>query len=65
MNGCPHCGHRYPTVRVLAHCRRRYRRACACPVSATVTAPGPPKAIGKGSPDSADLRAWAQPPPPG
>jgi transposase len=33
---------------VVAHCRRRYRRACACPVLATVTAPGPPKAIGKG-----------------
>jgi transposase len=35
-------------VRVVAHCRRRYRRACACPVPAAVTAPGPPKAIGKG-----------------
>ncbi len=35
-------------VRVLAHCRRRYRRACRCPVPAAVTAPGPPKAIGKG-----------------
>ena len=35
-------------VRVAAHCRRRYRRACACRVPATVTAPGPPKAIGKG-----------------
>jgi transposase len=33
---------------VAAHCRRRYRRACGCPVPATVTAPGPPKAIGKG-----------------
>ena len=31
-----------------AHCRRRYRRACSCRVPATVTAPGPPKAIGKG-----------------
>ncbi len=35
-------------VRVRADCRRRYRRACACRVPATVTAPGPPKAIGKG-----------------
>ena len=35
-------------VRVAAHCRRRYRRACSCRVPATVTAPGPPKAIGKG-----------------
>ena len=36
------------TVRVTAHCRRRYRRACGCRVPAAVTAPGPPKAIGKG-----------------
>jgi transposase len=36
------------TVRVVAHCRRRYRRACSCRVPAAVTAPGPPKAIGKG-----------------
>ena len=35
-------------VRVRADCRRRYRRACGCRVPATVTAPGPPKAIGKG-----------------
>jgi transposase len=35
-------------VRVRADCRRRYRRACSCPVPAAVTAPGPPKAIGKG-----------------
>ena len=35
-------------VRVAAHCRRRYRRVCSCRVPATVTAPGPPKAIGKG-----------------
>ena len=35
-------------VRVAAHCRRRYRRVCGCRVPATVTAPGPPKAIGKG-----------------
>ena len=35
-------------VRVRADCRRRYRRACSCRVPATVTAPGPPEAIGKG-----------------
>jgi len=35
-------------VRVRADCRRRYRRACDCRVPVTVTAPGPPKAIGKG-----------------
>jgi transposase len=35
-------------VRVRADCRRRYRRACSCRVPATVTAPGPSKAIGKG-----------------
>jgi transposase len=35
-------------VRVRADCRRRYRRACGCRVPASVTAPGPPKAIGKG-----------------
>ena len=35
-------------VRVAAHCRRRYRRACGCRVPAAVTAPGPPKAVGKG-----------------
>jgi transposase len=35
-------------VRVAAHCRRRYRRVCTCRVPVTVTAPGPPKAIGKG-----------------
>ena len=35
-------------VRVMARCRRRYERECGCPGQATVTAPGPPKAIGKG-----------------
>ena len=35
-------------VRVAAHCRCRYRRVCSCRVPATVTAPGPAKAIGKG-----------------
>ena len=41
---------RQVVVRVVAHCRRRYRRACGCRVPATVTAPGPPKAIGRGEP---------------
>ncbi len=60
---CPECGEPFSplgshlsgeqldwrvTVRVVAHCRRRYKRACGCRVPATVTAPGPPKAIGKG-----------------
>ena len=59
---CPECGEPFTllgdhvagqldwqvTVRVVGHCRRRYRRACRCPVPATVMAPGPPKAIGKG-----------------
>jgi transposase len=60
---CPECGEPFTslgnhvsgeqldwqvTVRVTAHCRRRYKRACDCRVPATVTAPGPPKAIGKG-----------------
>ncbi len=35
-------------VRVVAHCRRRYKRVCSCRVPATVMAPGAPKAIGKG-----------------
>ena len=41
---------RQVVVRVVAHCRRRYRRACGCRVPATVTAPGPPKAIASGEP---------------
>ena len=59
---CPECGEPFALlgdhvseqldwvviVRVRADCRRRYRRACSCRVPATVTAPGPPKAIGKG-----------------
>jgi len=36
------------TVRVVVHRRRRYRRRCSCQGPKTVTAPGPPKAIGKG-----------------
>ncbi|HEX8008782.1 MAG TPA: IS66 family transposase [Trebonia sp.] len=59
---CPQCGEPFTRlgdhvierldwqviVRVRADCRRRYRRACRCPEPATVMAPGPPKAIGKG-----------------
>ncbi len=60
---CPECGEPFTPlgdhlsgeqldwqviVRLAAHCRRRYRRACDCRVPATVMAPGPPKAIGKG-----------------
>ena len=60
---CPECGEPFTPlgghwsgeqldwqviVRVAAHCRRRYKRACDCRVPATVTAPGPPKAVGKG-----------------
>jgi transposase len=60
---CPECGEPFTplgthlsgeqldwkvTVTVVAHCRRRYERACACRVPRTVMAPGPPKAIGKG-----------------
>jgi transposase len=35
-------------IRLVANCRRRYKRACRCPGPLTVMAPGPPKAIGKG-----------------
>jgi transposase len=60
---CPECGEPFTplgdhwlgeqldwqvTVRVVAHCRRRYKRECRCPGPGTVMAPGPPKAIGKG-----------------
>jgi transposase len=60
---CPQCGQAFTllgdhmsgeqldwqvVVRVVAHCRRRYKRVCSCRVPATVMAPGPPKAIGKG-----------------
>ncbi len=60
---CPECGEPFTLlgdhvsgqqldwqviVRLVTHCRRRYRRACDCRVPATVMAPGPPKAIGKG-----------------
>jgi transposase len=45
-------------VRVSAHCRRRYRRACSCRIPVTVTAPGPPKAIGKGLVSNAFIAQW-------
>jgi transposase len=60
---CPRCGESFTSlgdhvsgeqldwqviVRVVVHCRRRYKRTCGCRVPATVMAPGPPKAIGKG-----------------
>ena len=35
-------------IRLVANCQRRYKRACRCPGPATVLAPGPPKAVGKG-----------------
>jgi len=59
---CPGCGEPFErlgdyvvelldwrvSVRLVAHCRRRYRRTCRCAGPKTVMAPGPPKAIGKG-----------------
>jgi transposase len=60
---CPRCGELFAPlgdhvsgeqldwqviVRVVVHVRRRYKRTCGCRVPATVMAPGPPKAIGKG-----------------
>ena len=60
---CPECGEPFTLlgdhwsgeqldwqviVRLVAHCRRRYKRACSCRVQGTVMAPGPGKAIGKG-----------------
>jgi transposase len=62
-HACPQCGEAFRplgdhwsgeqldwvvSVRLVAHCRRRYRRACSCRVPATVMAPGPGKAVGKG-----------------
>jgi transposase len=59
---CPRCGQPYEplgedvseqvswrikVVRIV-HRRRKYARRCRCPVPAVVTAPGPPKLIGKG-----------------
>ena len=72
---CPRCGRPFAVlgdhvigqldwqviVRVLVHRRRRYRRACRCPVPATVMAPGPPKAIGKGLLSNAFIaQAWCE-----
>ena len=45
-------------VRVSADCRRRYRRQCACPGPATVTAPGLAKAIGKALVSNAFTAQW-------
>jgi transposase len=60
---CPECGDPFTVlgdhvsggqldwqviVRVVVHCRRRYKRACQCRGPGTVMAPGPVKAIGKG-----------------
>jgi transposase len=60
---CPDCGEPFTllgthlsgdqldwlvTIRVQGNCQRRYQRACGCEGPATVMAPGPPKAIGKG-----------------
>ena len=36
------------TITRIVHRRRRYRRRCTCPGPRTVTAPVPPKPIGKG-----------------
>jgi transposase len=60
---CPDCGQAFTrlgdhvveqldwqvVVRLIVHCRRRYKRACRCEGPVTVTAPGPPKAIAKGT----------------
>ena len=60
---CPECGEPFTPlgdhlsgerldwqviIRVVVNCRRRYQRACRCPGPATVTAPGPSAAVGKG-----------------
>jgi transposase len=60
---CPDCGEAFTllgthlsgeqldwqvTITVRGNCQRRYKRECRCPGPATVMAPGPPKAIGKG-----------------
>ena len=52
MNGHPYLNSlpssSWRTTQAAGFCRRRYRRACDCRVPATVMAPGPPKAVGKG-----------------
>ena len=60
---CPECGEPFTLlgdhwsgeqldwqviIRLVANCRRRYKRECRCPGQQTVMAPGPPKAVGKG-----------------
>jgi transposase len=60
---CPECGEPFTLpgdhwsgeqldwqviIRLVANCQRRYKRKCGCDGPQTVTAPGPPKAIGKG-----------------
>jgi transposase len=60
---CPECGEPFTVlgdhwsgeqldwqviVRLVANCRRRYKRKCRCPGPLTVMAPGPGKAVGKG-----------------
>ena len=60
---CPDCGEPFTllgthlsgeqldwqvTITVRGNCQRRYKKECGCPGPATVMAPGPPKAIGKG-----------------
>jgi transposase len=60
---CPDCGEPFTllgthlsgeqldwqvTITVRGNCQRRYKRECGCRGPATVMAPGPPKAIGKG-----------------
>ena len=60
---CPECGEPFSLlgdhwsgeqldwqviIRLVANCQRRYKRECRCEGPATVMAPGPPKAIGKG-----------------
>ena len=60
---CPECGEPFTPlgdhwsgeqldwqviIRLVANCRRRYKRECRCRGPPTVMAPGPPKAIGKG-----------------
>jgi transposase len=60
---CPECGEPFSPlgdhwsgeqvdwqviIRLVANCQRRYKRECGCEGPVTVTAPGPPKAIGKG-----------------
>jgi transposase len=60
---CPECGEPFTVlgdhwsgeqpdwqvvIRLVANCRRRYKKECRCEGPQTVMAPGPPKAAGKG-----------------